>query len=151
MRTLLLLAIALLATAVQAQDVSLDPNYGDVELDEGFTPDPYELELTAGGDVEVHVGGCDYGQVSEAPDFQLTYTTSGNSDLYIYAVSGSDTTILVNTAEGEWVCDDDSFGDGDPIVVIPAAAGGVYDIWVGTYGDEMDGATLFISEIDPRD
>ncbi len=150
MRTLLLLAIVLLAVSAQAQDVGLDATYGDISLDEGFLPDPHELEMTAGGEIKVDIAGCDFGWVAEAPDLQLTYTTSGESDLYIYAVSGSDTTLLINTAEGEWICDDDAFDDGDPLVVIPAAASGIYDIWVGTYNEEMDSATLFVSEIDPR-
>ena len=38
-----------------APDLSLDPTYGDVNLDEGFLPDPHEVSLIAGGDVEVAV------------------------------------------------------------------------------------------------
>ena len=151
MRSLLFLAaLALLAVPAQAQDVSADPTYGDVRLAEGFTPDPHVTELMAGGSTEVDLPGCTYGSVANAPDVDLYYTTSGGSDLYIYAVSGDDTTILVNTPNGTWVCDDDSYGDGDPIVVIRDAPAGLYDIWVGTYGDDMADATLYISEIDPR-
>ena len=151
MRSLLLLAaLALLAVPAQAQDVSEDANYGDVTLEEGFMPDPHEMSILAGGSVAVDVGGCSYGNVSNAPDVELTYETSGGSDLYIYAVSGDDTTILVNTATGSWVCDDDSYGDGDPIVIIRNAPAGVYDIWIGTYGDEMADASFYISEMDPR-
>jgi hypothetical protein len=48
------------------------------------------------------------------------------------------------------MCDDDGYGDGDPIVVIPAAEAGLYNIWVGTYQDDMASANLYISEEDPR-
>ena len=151
MRTsLALLALLLTAPLASAQDVSADPTYGDVSLDEGFMPDPHTTSLMAGGSVEVDLPGCSYGAVAEAPDVDLYYTTSGDSDLYIYAVSGEDTTILVNTPSGSWTCDDDSYGDGDPIVVIRSAEAGLYDIWVGTYGDDMAEAKLFISEVDPR-
>lgn len=151
MRTLpAALALLLAAPLTAAQDVSADPTYGDVFLDEGFTPDPHATGLLAGGSVEVDLPGCSYGTVSDAPDVDLYYTTSGGSDLYIYAVSGDDTTILVNTPDGAWTCDDDSYGDGDPIVVIRDAPAGLYDIWVGTYGDDLAEATLFISEVDPR-
>ncbi|NNF58865.1 MAG: peptidase S1 [Rhodothermaceae bacterium] len=137
-------------TGGQAPDLSLEPTFGFVELDEGFLPDPSEVELTAGGSVDVNVGGCSYGYVANAPDVKFRYATSGDSDLYIYAISGDDTTLLINTATGSWLCDDDSYGDGDPIVVIPNAPAGRYDIWVGTYGDDLAPASLYISEIDPR-
>ena len=152
MRSLLLLAaLALLAVPAQAQDISADANFGDITLEEGFMPDPHEMSILAGGSTAVDVGGCSYGNVSNAPDVELTYETSGGSNLYIYAVSMDDTTILVNTPNGSWVCDDDSYDDGDPIVVIRNAPAGVYDIWVGTYGSDMAEAAFMISEIDPRD
>ena len=149
---LLLLAVAavLLALPAQAQNPGASPTYGDVRLSEGFMPDPHRTNLTAGGSIDVSIGNCSYGQVANAPDVDLYYTTSGGSDLFIYAVSGTDTTILVNTPNGSWVCNDDGYGDGDPIVVIRNAPGGLYDIWVGTYGSSMANANLYISEIDPR-
>jgi hypothetical protein len=150
MRLLSLVALlALAAPFAQAQNVSLAPTYGDVSLEEGFTPDPHETELTAGGSITTEVSGC-VGKVAEAPDVDLRYSTSGGSTLYIYAISGVDTTLLVNLPNGSWSCDDDSFGDGDPIVIIENAPSGLYDIWVGTFGDELSPATLYISEIDPR-
>ena len=152
MRALFALALilALAAPAAHAQDWSLEPTYGSVSLEEGFLPDPHTVELTAGGSVGVNVGSCSYGYVANAPDVDLYYDTEGGSDLYIYAVSGSDTTILVNTPSGTWMCDDDSYGDGDPIVYIPSAEAGLYNVWVGTSGDEMASADLYISESDPR-
>jgi len=48
------------------------------------------------------------------------------------------------------VCDDDRCGNSNPVVVIPQASGGLYNIWVGTYGAVGTNATLYISEIDPR-
>jgi hypothetical protein len=152
MRFLLALAVLLTlgTSAAQAQDWTLDPTYGNVNLERGFLPDPHAVELTAGGSVDVNVGGCTYGHVANAPDVDFYYDTDGGADLYIYAVSGSDTTVLVNTPSGTWLCDDDGYGDGDPIVVISKAESGLYNIWVGTYGDEMASANLYISEVDPR-
>lgn len=150
MRLFPLAALLLAAPLVHAQDTGLDATYRTFSLDEGFTPDPWSYGLTAGGSVSVDLGECSYGTVAEAPDAELTYSSSGGSTLYIYATSGSDTTILVNTAGGQWVCNDDGYGDGDPIVVIRNAPAGVYDIWVGTYGSDTTPATLYVSEIDPR-
>ncbi|MEM1116954.1 MAG: peptidase S1 [Bacteroidota bacterium] len=147
---LLLLALLVAAPLASAQDISAVPTYGDVRLDEGFMPDPHTTDLTAGGSVEVSIPGCSYGHVAEAPDVDFYYTSSGGSDLFIYAVSGDDTTILVNTPDGSWTCDDDSYGDGDPIAVIRNAPAGLYNIWVGTYSDGLSDARLMISEVDPR-
>lgn len=148
--SVLVFALAL-AVPASAQDVGDDPTYGSVELNAGFTPDPWAKHLTAGGGVSVSRGSCSYGYVAEAPDVDLYWEGSG-STLYVYVIGkNSDTTLLVNTPDGNWSCDDDSFGDTDPILVIPKASSGLYNIWVGTYGSDTVGATLFVSEIDPRD
>ena len=154
MRLSLILTAAVLfalAAPASAQNWEAEPTFGSVELEEGFLPDPHSIDLTAGGSTTPSVSGCDYGYIAEAPDYDLYYTAEGGSTLYIYAVSGSDTTILVNTPDQSWVCDDDSYDDGDPLVIIPNADGGLYDIWVGTYGEDAASATLYISEVDPRD
>ncbi|MEM8559825.1 MAG: hypothetical protein AAGG50_18575, partial [Bacteroidota bacterium] len=129
--------------------VGATPTYGNVDLTEGFRPDPYTESLTAGGSVEVNHGGCTYGNVASSPDLDLDYTTSGGSTLYFYAEAENDVTLLVNLPDGSWVCDDDGLGDRNPVVAIPNAPTGHYDIWVGTYGDAMASATLSISEINP--
>lgn len=147
----LLLAVTLLAAAhpVSAQDVAAEPNFGDVELTEGFRPDPHTVSVTSGGSIDLDVAGCDYGYVSEAPDVDLYYSTSGGASLYIYVEGDDDTMLLVNRPDGNWLCDDDSHGSLNPIVTIPAASDGLYNIWVGSYSDEYTDATLYISEIDP--
>ncbi|MEM6784433.1 MAG: hypothetical protein AAF624_11950 [Bacteroidota bacterium] len=143
------LALLLVPASTLAQDIAASPTYGDVSLTEGFRPDPHTTTLTAGGSIEVNKGACTYGYVADAPDVDLYYTTSGGSDLYIYAESDSDVTLLVNAPDGSWLCDDDGLGNRDPLIAIPNAADGLYDIWIGTYGDEMQAATLHISEIAP--
>lgn len=135
--------------AAQAQSVGATPNFGDLRLKEGFLPDPQSVSVTSGGNVDVDIGGCSYGYVSDAPDVDLYYTSSGGSALYIYAEGEGDTMLLVNTPDGQWQCDDDGHGDLDPVIYIPAAADGLYNIWVGSYSDENHSATLFVSEIDP--
>ncbi|MEL6769688.1 MAG: hypothetical protein AAFP18_01325 [Bacteroidota bacterium] len=143
------LALLLVPVTVSAQNVAASPTYGDVRLTEGFRPDPHTTRLTAGGSIEVNKGACTYGFVAEAPDVDLYYTTSGGSSLYIYAESDADVTLLVNAPDGSWLCNDDGLGNRDPLIAIPNASDGLYDIWIGTYGDEMQAATLYISEIAP--
>jgi hypothetical protein len=36
------------------------------------------------------------------------------------------------------------------VLVLPRAADGLYNIWVGSYGASTTPATLYISEQDPR-
>ena len=127
--------------------------YGDVNLDERFSPDPYEFSLSAGGTVDLGDGECDFGYVAQAPDVNFYYASSGGTDLYVYATAGTageDTMLLLKRPNGGWEYDDDDLGNRNPIVIIPAAEGGLYSIWVGTFGTENMGATLFISERDPR-
>lgn len=152
-RYLMLAAGLLFASApgVEAQDVSAQPNFGDLRLKEGFTPDPQSVSVTSGGSIEVDLGDCSYGYVSSAPDVDLYYTTTGGASLYIYAEGDGDTMLLVNTPSGDWLCDDDSHGGLDPLVHIPSAADGLYDIWVGSYSDETHSATLHVSELEPHD
>jgi hypothetical protein len=142
---------ALAAPASHAQDVSADPTYGNVRLSAGFLPDPHTVDLTAGGGIAVSMGECSYGHVATAPDVDFYYSGNGRNTLYIYARSGSDTTLLVNQPDGDWVCNDDGFrGSSNPLIQLPGASAGLYNIWVGTYASRTAPATLYISEIDPR-
>jgi len=134
----------------EAPDPGAQPTFGRVELTGGFRPDPHAISLRAGGSIEVDISGCSYGHVAEAPDVDLYYTVSGGRDLYIYVDGDEDTTLLVNQPDGSWICDDDGYGNSNPILAIPKAPGGLYDIWVGTYGDDLTDATLYITEVDPR-
>ncbi len=113
-------------------------------------PDPHRTSLTAGGSITPSITGCSYGRVANAPDVKLYYSGNDARTLYIYATSGSDVTLLVNMPNGSWRCDDDGLGGNNPLLVIPNAPSGRYDIWVGTYGTATAPAQLMISEISPR-
>lgn len=126
-------------------NLSLDATYGSVSLSAPFSTDPHTVSISAGGSVDVDVTGCGYGFVAMAPDYDLTYTGSGGT-LYFFVRSDEDTTLLINKPDASWICDDDSLGDSNPVVTIPNAPSGLYDIWVGTYSDgDLASATLYIS------
>jgi hypothetical protein len=126
-------------------NLGLTAEFGTVQLGAGFAPDPHQVSLTGGGDLDLSVGDCSYGYVSQAPSYELTYSGSGNTDLHFYVRADDDTTLLINTPNGSWVCDDDSLGDSNPQITVTDAPSGVYDIWVGTYSGQRAGATLYIS------
>lgn len=120
-------------------------------LDAGFLPDPFTIDIVAGGGFEAgnRSAGC-AGFVAERPDFVLDYNAEATLPLYAYVRSKSDTTLVVRTPAGEWVCDDDGAGGVDPLVRIGTPRSGVYSFWVGAYDkDEFPNAVLHISELAP--
>ena len=151
MKTILaaVVSVAALSVPALAQDYSAPPTYGSVNLNSGFTPDPYNVRLTSGGARPAsNVSSSCRGWIANAPDYSVYYEAGNMFDLTIGAVSDSDTTLVVNGPSGNWYCDDDS-GEGlNPSLTFANPASGRYDIWVGSYreGNYAD-ATLSISEL----
>ena len=130
-------------------DFSLPSNYGSVALNAGFMPDPHNVSLQAGGDVDAYeaVGQNCRGYTTSAPDYNLTYR-AGSLDLYISASSDGDATLVVNAPDGSWYCDDDSAGRLNPGIRFDEPVSGRYDVWVGTYSrHNPQDAVLHISEL----
>jgi hypothetical protein len=143
-------ACALIAGAATAQNTNADPNYGEVTLSAGFTPDPAMLRLQAGGSIDAsdRFDGC-RGFISATPDVRLFWDGSAKSALTLKfsALSNADTTLIVNDPNGRWHCDDDSGEDSNPLVELSPIPGR-YEIWIGTYSEgETKNAVLSISEL----
>ncbi|MBX3430094.1 MAG: peptidase S1 [Hyphomonadaceae bacterium] len=137
--------------AASAQNWQANPTYGSVQLRSGFQPDPHNIQMTAGGEVNARaaLGNACPGFIANAPDFDL-YWQAGNSGLplVISADSQADTTLVVHTPSGQWLCEDDGGFNGlNPGMRIDNPQSGLYDIWVGTYNGGYAPATLSISEI----
>lgn len=132
-----------------------NPTYGEIALRAGFRPDPTSRDITVGGSSRnpVSGSGCTGFINASAPDYEVNYTAgSGTLPLNFYVKSSVDTSLLVYTADGRWVCDDDS-GDGlNPWVSVSNPGTGSYQIWVGAYSESgnLRGSRLFISELDPK-
>lgn len=143
------LAIAAVAVPATAQNYNLSPSFGTYNLSAGFAPDPYGISVTAGGTVPAERlgGSACLGTIANRPDVTLNYA-AGGYNLTFFVESGSDTTLVVNDAQGRWYCDDDSFGNLNPQVTIANPPSGKYDIWIGSYsrGSRIP-ATLGISEL----
>jgi len=140
------------AAAGEGPDFSLDPAYGSIDLTSGFQPDPHTVAIDAGGTIDAStIGqpGC-VGRIARAPDFRLNWTAgSGSLPLIISVGAESDTTLVVNDAQGNWACDDDGGNAGlNPSITFQTPASGQYDIWVGTYSEgDLQPSTLNISEV----
>ena len=127
-------------------DFSLTPTFGTVDLETGFEPDPYNVELTSGGNIDAEVVGC-AGMIATAPDFRLNYVAGDVFPLIISTMSSDDTTLVINQPDGSWICDDDSGEDFNASVNIASPMTGQYDIWVGSFFGDSQPATLSISEL----
>lgn len=140
---------ALLAVPAAAQNYDREPNYGTLNLNAGFTPDPHVVSLRSGGQVDAQtVAGSCRGFISDAPDLRVNYS-AGSLPLIISVTSSADTTLVVNGPDGSWYCDDDSGSAGlNPMVRFNKPASGRYEIWVGTYGNAtLQPASLHVSEL----
>lgn len=146
-------ALAFSAGGAAAQQINWQApaTYETVRLTSGFPNDPYNVNVTAGGPIssQAELGAACPGYVASAPDVDLYWTAgSGSLPLVISATSQVDTTLVVRTPSGEWLCEDDGGFEGfNPGMRIDNPMSGLYDIWVGTYGTQPAPAVLSISEL----
>lgn len=131
-------------------DISRSARFGNISLNGGFLPDPYDRSVTAGGAVSIsdavgdRASGTCRGYTTNEPTLQLTY--NGGSDLHIYTFGDADTTLAINSPNGSWHCSDDEVGT-DAGISFFGGQSGVYDIYVGTYSRGDRSTQLRISEI----
>ena len=134
-----------------APDFSLDPAYGAIDLAAGFQPDPHAVSIEAGGAFDAsQLGGTCVGWIAQAPDYRVNWTAGSSGLPLIFSVgSDADTTLVINDAQGNWVCDDDGGNEGmNPSVSFANAPSGQYDVWVGTYSQgALQSSTLHVSEV----
>lgn len=129
-------------------DFTLPPAYGSVRLFPGFRPDPHTVRIAAGGDVNARqISGC-VGWIAEAPDYQVFWNGAGGLPLTFHAVSSeADLTLVINDPHGQWLCNDDADGL-NPVLTLPNATAGRYDVWVGTYSSgRLANSELRVTEL----
>lgn len=143
-----LAALPLMFGVAHAQDPRAPATYGSRSLQAGFTPDPQNINVTAGGSIQASsVGSGCSGTIAGSPDFELTYT-AGSYPLIFRTVSSADTTLVINSPDGRWYCDDDGAAEGmNAEVRFNPPRSGTYDVWVGSYSGTLSPATLQISEL----
>ncbi|MES3007650.1 MAG: pre-peptidase C-terminal domain-containing protein [Pseudomonadota bacterium] len=145
--------LLVLASQVTAQNVGGDPLYGAGSLDGGFSPDPFVIDVQAGGNDEADDNGesCT-GYIAESqPDYRLTYSPT-DYPLGFFVSADVDTTLIINAPNGSWYCNDDSnsLDSSNPGVLFSKPQSGQYDVWIGTYSSDDSGADarLVITEQD---
>ena len=155
LNTLTIATTVLLCTTASSQDVTLPPDFGTIDLADSFQPDPQTIDVNAGG--ALFAGDLEFacnGYVSDAPSYRINFQ-AGASGLGIYTDSYTDTTLLINTPEGEWVCNDDNYNleDFNAGYYFANPESGEYNIWVGTFPDVSGSsdATLNITQFPESD
>lgn len=134
-----------------AQDVFSDPLFGTESIEGGFVADPFKVNIIAGGPFDASTGdsNCSGYIAADQPDFRIHYTPS-NYPLGIFVNSLIDTTLIVNTPDGSWECNDDfsELENNNSGILLTTPLTGQYDIWVGTYDQSDAGADaqLIITE-----
>lgn len=140
-------------------NTAANPLYGTANLNTGFYPNPYTVNVTAGGETDASFlnlinqypsgENCRGFITSGQPDFRVNYSANfSRSPILDFAIqSGTDTTLVVNDPNGNWYCSDDSDGSNNPHLILNSPSSGQYDIWVGVYGSSTPApAQLRISE-----
>ena len=141
-----------LPTTATGPDPERDPLYGDTSLAPGFQPRPFTIQITGGGRNQVAdfiAGEHCRGYVAEAPDFSVSLSDSF-SEIYFALHSPADMTLLVNAADGSWLCSDDYRG-ANPGIRLSFPLAGHYDVWVGSAEEDNYAAAIFyVSERQPE-
>jgi hypothetical protein len=133
-------------------------------LTSGFTPDPMTFRLSAGGGrdpINVQTLGlrdaadntpCGRSFITPKPDFRFTFEAGTRFPLlrfYVVTANGADATLLVNTPDARWRCNDDSYGGRMPTLDFRNPPAGRFDVWVGTYdASRRNPATFHVTELD---
>lgn len=130
------------------------PTYGVSTLAGGFSPDPVQVSVSSGGPVDVtaaNIGADCRGNAAANPDHQIQWSGSA-ALLRIFFVSDGDTTLVVRTPSGQFLCNDDFPGGLNPLVDVANPAAGTYDVWVGTFGSsDVVPGTLYITSSNSND
>jgi hypothetical protein len=115
-------------------DYQASPSFGEANLSNGFSPDPYSIGMTDGGSVNVsYLGSSCSGFASKAPSLRVNFGGGGASLLRLYFVgTNGDPAMVVNDPFGNFYCVDDSFGTVNPTIDFNEPAGGSYDIWIAS-------------------
>lgn len=114
-------------------------------------PKSHTLQAGGGQDLSRCASVPGYGWITRRPDFTLTFTRNPQRRaLEFRVVSACDSVLLVNTATGRWLFDDDSNGNLDPRIRLNNAPEGIYDIWVGKIGGGTCNARLTLETFNSR-
>lgn len=135
------------AEPVGVDTQATEGTFAPARLRPGFLPDPTTVQGRSGGNVEASgvSNGC-AGWIARQPD-HVVELQAAFGFLRMFVESGTDTTLVVRTPSGRFLCNDDTYG------VLPALEqrrweAGRYSVWVGSYERSSTGPyTLSLTEL----
>lgn len=135
------------SSAGSGLDPALEPSFGLVTLEPGFT-DPTTATVLSGGSNDVSAGnpgdGC-VGFAATAPDYQIELSEPMDF-LRVFFVGDRDTTLIIYGPDDAYYCNDDSFGGTNPTVDFEDAEAGFYSVWVGSFSSgDLSSGTLYVT------
>ncbi|MCO5190005.1 MAG: hypothetical protein M9918_17655 [Anaerolineae bacterium] len=107
--------------------------FANVDLNAGFLLDPYLLRVLGGGlQPAADLDAACSGYVPASPNATLNWTGTSEA-LSVYVYSDADPVLVIETPDGEFLCNDDAGALVlDPLVTIEAPTEGTYNIYVGS-------------------
>ena len=152
MKKLLLIVAFILVPGVALACPQIALNGAQIRASGQALYNPQAYAVVAGGTEDLTncnirnlTDGAPEGFVAQAPDFELTYQGSGYA-LEFRVESECDTVLLINTGAANWYWDDDDNLESplDARIRLTRASNGVYDIWIGTIGQDNCNAKLIL-------
>ena len=147
-KALILTMLAGAAQACPSYDFAARENY---HIAGPWMAEPMGFYVVAGGRFDINacpdvqpITDRGPGFVEDAPDFSFQLREMRGRRLTIRVQSECDAVLLVNTGAGSWIYDNDDNPESaaDPQIVLPRAADGRYDVWVGVTERAACGARL---------
>ncbi len=148
-KLVVVLLLLVFAGSAAAQDQPLDPNatpdHGIAAGGVGFQPDPFRVDQVAGGGAinaqQRNLGDDCVGLVNVQPTFRFKALTAFDRLRFIFVSEAVawDASLIVRAPDGNYYCNNDSYGLNNPTVEIDAAAPGDYNVWVGALTDRAIG------------
>jgi hypothetical protein len=131
-----------------------NPEFGQTALASGFQPDPLIVTVETGGTIDtaaLDLGiGC-VGYTGAEPDFRLEWS-GDSSQLRLFVVAETDSTLIVRAPNGAFRCNDDFPGSRNPLVEFARPDEGSYSIWIGSFREGETGVgTLYMTEFSTLD
>ena len=127
-------------------EMNARPLSGTVTVGRNFGETVLDHEVRAGGLIRAQsipeLAGC-RGAITAEPTVTIRHNRREGA-LHVRAGSRGDTTMILRTPSGQWLCDDDSIGLA-PVISMPDAERGEYKVWVGAYDAGELPATLRLS------
>ena len=135
------LLLFVFAGSAAAQEQPLDPDavpdHGIAAGGVGFRPDPFRVEaVPGGGEIDArtrNLGDDCTGAITVQPTFRFTALTPFDELHFIFIADAvtADASLVIRDPNGDYHCNDDSYGVRNPTVEIDAAPAGDYNVWVG--------------------